>query len=114
MVTYYRQCKTRLKTIDINDFSELFRRKVVRFSDNPITSIVGLSSISGKMQMTNLEELHLDKNKLVSLKKDSFYNLTSLKILNLSFNSICIVDLNTFAYFNRTTYLNLSNNSITQ
>lgn len=107
--------QNRLTKIDMGDFAELFRLKVLRLSHNLINSIVGLVSEAGKMRkIMNIEELHLDKNKLVSLTKDSFINLTSLKVLNISSNSICILDLDTFANLTHTTHLNLSNNSITQ
>jgi insulin-like growth factor-binding protein complex acid labile subunit len=50
--------------------------------------------------MPNLEYLDLSQNRLISLRKNSFFNLTKLKYLNLSYNKLDLQsEFNKISYF---------------
>ena len=97
-------------TDDVFDQVEFKDIEKLKLSHNEI-SLISWGKFKG---LENLLELHLNKNKLISLSNSPFRSLHQLHVLNLGENLIRKTSLNSFKDMKLLTKLNLTNNKLVQ
>lgn len=95
-----------LENINVSTLERLKYLKKLIISRNLLSSVPNLSNLK------NLELLDLSKNRIKSLREESFEGLLNLITLNLKGNKLDNIERNAFYGLKRLQYLNLERNNL--
>jgi Leucine-rich repeat (LRR) protein len=103
--------ENKLTTIKQRTFNGLFKLQILYLDKNEIESIEANSFLTEPFE-SNILELYLSENKLTTIKQRTFNGLFNLQILHLNKNEIAEIEKNSFANLNQLKELKIVSNKI--